>query len=159
MPSVPNVLIQVYIFFPLVKMWKGNHGKLFLIICLLPIVTLSAIISSNSSIQQADSPQNAVFFTIVTNITDLSTSSSVLSQMATPGFSRKHGFNHIALDGWSCNRAYGLPISVWQKPTTYLNNSFAVTDSESRKILKQFYEASNVKLLVNAFGRYENPIS
>lgn len=134
------------------------NGSIF---CLLLLITCShaAIIGDplNSSANDTDQARSTAFFTIVTSLTDLSSQNSILSQLGVPGFSRKHGYNYIALDGWSCSQKPGPVISFWQSPNTFLNDSLAANDSTTRKILKQFYQSAGIKLLVNAFGTYQNP--
>jgi hypothetical protein len=82
-----------------------------------------------------------------------------LSQLGVPGFSRKHGFNYIAYDGWSCKQGHGPVLEFWEKPTTVIGTTLASNDAETREIIKEFYRISGIKLFVNAFGTYENPVS
>ena len=84
----------------------------------------------------------------------MSNFTKILSQLAVPGFSRKHGFNYIALDGWSCSHNFGEVLSIWKNPNNYLNDGLAANDSLSRKIIKNFYLAAGIKVLVNAFSSY-----
>lgn len=131
-----------------------SFGLLFLIAC-----SHAAIIgdSLSSSVNNTDQTRSTAFFTIITSLIDLNSQNSILSQLGVPGFSRKHGYNYIALDGWSCSQKLGQVISFWQNPNSYLNDSLAANDSTTRKIIKQFYQSAGIKVLVNAFGTYENP--
>lgn len=69
--------------------------------------------SLNSPANNTDQVYSTAFFTIVTSLTDLSSQNSILSQLGVPGFSRKHGYNYISLDGWSCSQKLGPVISFW----------------------------------------------
>jgi hypothetical protein len=126
---------------------------------LLVVLVQCAVIGESTPTQQTVPAQTAIFFTTVSRLTDLSTSSAILSQLAVPGFSRKHGFNYVALDGWTCNGSFGPAISFWKNPNAYLNATLGGSDGETRKIIKQFYQAAGVKLMVNAFGANEKPVT
>lgn len=81
-----------------------------LLALLLIVLVQGALIAESTPTQQTVPAQTAIFFTTVTTLTDLSTSSAILSQLAVPGFSRKHGFNYVALDGWTCNGSFSPTI-------------------------------------------------
>jgi hypothetical protein len=93
-----------------------------------------------------------VLFTIVTHVTDQSTPQAIFEQLAVPSYSRKHGFNYIALDGWTCNGELGVPLKIWQDLNQYVNSTLATSSKESQVLLKKLYEVAGIKLLVNAFG-------
>lgn len=40
-----------------------------------------------------------------------------------------------------------------------IGTTLASTDSETRQMIKEFYRSSGIKLFVNAFSTYENPVS
>lgn len=137
---------------------KNIRGSLFSLILLI-VCSHAAIIgdSLSPSVNNTDQTRSTAFFTIVTSLTDTSSQNSIFSQLGVPGFSRKHGYNYIALDGWSCSQKLGQIVNFWQNPNTYLNDSLAANGSTTRKIIKQFYQSAGIKVLVNAFGTYENP--
>ena len=88
------------------KMLRDSiRGSLFGLLLLI-VYSHAAIIgdSLNSFANNTDQTRSTAFFTIVTSLTDFSSQNSILSQLGVPGFSRKHGYNYIALDGWSCNQ-------------------------------------------------------
>jgi hypothetical protein len=64
----------------------------------------------------------------IQNVTDLLSPAKILKSLAVPGFASKNGYNHVVLEGWSCQSDLGLPLKIWQKPNTYLNNSVGNTD-------------------------------
>jgi hypothetical protein len=94
-------------------MWKNSFRRSLLVFILLLGLARAAIIANSTPAEPTIIAQNAVFFTLVTNVSDLSGSAAILSQLAVPGFSRKHGFNYVALDGWSCSQPHGPVASIW----------------------------------------------
>ena len=72
--------------------------------------------------------------------------------MGVPGFGRKHGFNHIVLNGWTCSGEMGSPLKVWSAPNAYLGTLLSDSDAKSITVLKDFYKAGGVTVLANAFG-------
>jgi hypothetical protein len=133
--------------------------KHFILCVLLLAIVRGALIGDSTPTQQTVPAQNAIFMSTVSRLNDLSSSSVILSQLGVPGFSRKHGFNYIVLDGWTCNGSTGLPLSFWKNPNAYINTTLGESDDATRKVIKQFYQAAGVKLLVNAFGSNEKPVS
>jgi len=139
-----------------------SNGLLHLLTALYLLIIVNSqtinITSSNTTSNDIIKPE-VVLFTTVTSISNVKSSQVILEQLAVPGFARKHGFNYVALDGWTCQGDMGLVIKVWQSPTQYLNHTLAVNDSLTRDVIKKFYQAAGVKLMVNVFGIWEKPIS
>lgn len=139
-----------------------SHNTLprpFILSVLLLVIVQGALIGDSTPTQQTVPAQNAIFLTTVSRLNDLSSSSAILSQLGVPGFSRKHGYNYIALDGWTCSGSSGLPLSFWKNPNAYINTTLGESDDATRKIIKQFYQAAGVKLMVNVFGANEKPVN
>lgn len=130
---------------------------------LLLSLTYSSIILAqtvkDTPSQDSQIPQQPIFFTDILSIIDYNNSDTILSQLGVPGFSRKHGFNYMSFDGWSCRQDHGPVLKFWEKPTSMIGTTLASTDSETRQMIKEFYRSSVIKLFVNAFSTYENPVS
>ena len=139
-----------------------NFFALLLFLALLSFVRAQIVIQNKSSPFGSNNnrlPQQVVMLTTVKDVHDLSTPAKILKNLGVPGFSSKHGYNHVALQGWSCQGNYSLPLMIWQNPNTYLNNFISDSDKSSRNIIKNMFRAQGVKILANAFSYLENPIS
>jgi len=77
----------------------------------------------------------------IQNVTDLLSPAKILKSLGVPGFASKNGYNHVVLEGWSCQADRGLPLKIWQEPNIYLNNSIGNTDEATRATLKIMFKA------------------
>jgi hypothetical protein len=54
--------------------------------------------------QRASAPvAGPILLSTVESVSIEDSPETILKEMAVPGFGRKHGFNHIVLDGWTCS--------------------------------------------------------
>ena len=143
-------ILTVYI-----TMDQKAHSKflLFLLIFTLSHTQVVNITNNTNTISTPNQPlKQVVMLTHIQNVTDLLSPAKILKSLAVPGFASKNGYNHVVLEGWSCQGDQGLPLKIWQKPNRYLNNSIGNTDEATRATLKIMFKSEEAKLLANAFS-------
>ena len=84
-----------------------------------------------------------------------------MGSRGTPWLTLEHGFDHVAFDGWTCSGTVGLVFDYWKngpsnRPAGPGQNQ---SPEEIRTALKNFAKRKGVKLLVNAFSGFEDPVS
>ena len=133
---------------------------LLLLLLLLPLAT------SNTVQLQAASPapiapvsvKEPIKFTIFPHNFDM-------ASKGTPWLTLEHGYNHIAFDGWTCQGSQSLSLKYWQNPQAALppgpapSSALKMSSAEIRMSLKSLAGRKGVKLLVNAFSSFQNPVT
>ena len=68
--------------------------------------------------------------------------------MGVPGYSRKHGYTHIALGSWECGGKVTGALELWKSPTKYVQ-TLGSDDEAGRRAIKQAYAGSGIRVLAN----------
>lgn len=138
------------------KMERRTYPSTFLLLLAILSLASTQVVSQDkvygSATNNIDPTPHIVKLTTVEDVLDLSTPTKILKSLGVPGFSSKHGYNYVALEGWSCQSNLALPLKIWQNPNTYLNNTISNSDKTSRDTLKNMFKAEGVKVLANAFS-------
>jgi len=85
-----------------------RRTDLLVLVLLAGILTLTqaqvmlSSANSNSNSNNNGASQQVVMLATVKDVLDLSTPAKILKSLAVPGFSSRHGYNYVALEGWSC---------------------------------------------------------